>query len=123
MGTVLIDTDVAIDYLRGRTEAIELIAPLWEENRAYLSIITVYELYACMRDKERYYTENFINACIIAPVTIEIAKAAGELYRKFRTKGITLTSLDCLIAATASAGKHKIATRNKDHYPSGLLYV
>ena len=62
MQTVLIDTDIAIDYLRGHKEAIELIAPLWEENRAFLSILSVYELYAGMREKEKDDTEVFIRA-------------------------------------------------------------
>jgi len=30
----------------------------------------------------------------------------------------TLTSLDCLVNATAIINKHKIATRNKEHYPN-----
>jgi predicted nucleic acid-binding protein len=123
MQTVLIDTDIAIDYLRGHKEAIELIAPLWEENRAYLSILSVYELYAGMREKEKDDTEVFIKACNIEPVTMKVARTAGELYRKSRATGMTLTSIDCLIAATAVVGRHKIATRNKDHYPDTLLYV
>jgi predicted nucleic acid-binding protein len=117
MQTVLIDSDIAIDYLRGRTPAIELIAPLWAGNLAHLSILSVYELYAGMRDKERKDTEDFIGACIIEPITMEVARTAGELYRKHRTAGLTLTSIDCLIAATAIVGRHKVATRNKDHYP------
>jgi predicted nucleic acid-binding protein len=36
---------------------------------------------------------------------------------------MTLISIDCLIAATAVVGRHKIATRDKDHYPDTLLYV
>jgi len=122
MQTVLIDTDVAIDYLRGRAPAIELIAPLWADNRAYLSILSAYELYAGMREKERKDTEHFINACIIEPVTMEVARTAGELYRKHRAAGLTLTSIDCLIAATAAIGRHKVATRNKDHYPETPFY-
>jgi predicted nucleic acid-binding protein len=121
MQTVLIDTDVAIDYLRGRREAAVIIAPLWEENRAYLSILSVYELYAGMKEKEKNDTETFINACNVEPVTRAVAKTAGELYRKSRAKGMTLSSIDCLIAGTAALGGHRIATRNKDHYPDTLL--
>jgi predicted nucleic acid-binding protein len=45
----------------------------------------------------------------------------GELYRKYRAKGVTLTSLDCLIAATASVKGYKVATRNLKHYPEKEL--
>jgi len=120
--TVLIDTDVAIDYLRGSKEAAEILGSLWKNNTAYLSILSAYELYADMRPAEKDDTENFINACTIEPVTMKIAKSAGEIYRRWRAKGKTLTSIYCMIAATASINNHKIATRNRDHYPEeGLL--
>lgn len=118
MQAVIIDTDIAIDYLRGNQDAKGLMFSLWDNNKAYLSILSVYELYAGMKDDEKEDTENFINACNIEPVTIEITKKAGELYRKHRGRGITLTSLDCLINATAIVRKHKIATKNREHYPN-----
>lgn len=71
-----------------------------------------------MRNNEQEDTDNFIHACIIEPVTIEISKKGGELYRKYRSEDITLTSLDCLINATAYIKNHKIATNNTDHYPN-----
>ena len=118
MQTVLIDTDIAIDYLRGAPDAKTLLLPLWNNDAAYLSLLSVYELYAGMKDNEKEDTENFIQACNVEPVTIEIAKKAGELFRKFRGQGVTLTSLDCLINASAITRGHKIATRNKEHYPN-----
>jgi predicted nucleic acid-binding protein len=118
MQAVLIDTDIAVDYLRGAPDTKNLILPLWDNDAAYLSILSVYELYAGMKENEKEDTENFVQACNVEPVTIEIAEKAGELYRKFRSQGITLTSLDCLINASAIIKGHKIATRNKDHYPN-----
>ena len=117
MQAVLIDTDIAIDYLRGESSAKDLILPLWKGSKAYLSILTVYELHAGMRENEREDTENFINACNIESITIEIAQKGGEIYRHYRRQGITLTSTECLINATAIVKGHKIATRNKEHYP------
>lgn len=122
MPAVLIDTDVAIDFLRGEDYAQPLLAGLWQEGRAALSVLTIYELTAGMREKERGHTLDFIGACLIEGVTEEIAVKAGDLYRQYRAKGIALTSLDCLIAATALVAGHKIVTRNVGHYPQeGLL--
>ena len=64
-----------------------------------INVLTVYELTAGMRDAEKVVTHNFIEACSVEPVTPEIAFNGGESYRKYRAKGVTLTSLDCLIAA------------------------
>jgi predicted nucleic acid-binding protein len=123
MQTVIIDTDVAIDFLRGNNYAKELLSKLLRSDLAYLSILSVYELYAGMRDNERIDTQNFIDACNIELVTMEIAIKAGVLRRSYKTKGITLTSIDCLIAATAITREFKIATRNKNHYPDKSLLL
>jgi predicted nucleic acid-binding protein len=123
MQNVLVDTDIAIDYLRGLQYAKDLMLTLWDTNTAYLSILSVYELYAGMRGDEVEDTENLINACNIETVNHDIAKKGGELYRHYRSKGTTLTALDCLINATAVINGHKVATRNKEHYPDKkLLY-
>ncbi len=123
MQTVIVDTDIAIDYLRGAGYARDLMLGLWDGNTAYLSILSVYELYAGMRKGEEEDTENFINACCIEPVTIEITRKAGDIYRRCRQKGLTLTSIDCLVNATAVIKNHKIATRNKDHYPDKKILL
>ena len=123
MPAVLIDTDVAIDFLRGIPYAQPLMAGFWIGGQAMISVLSVYELTAGTRDTEKAATHNFIDACVVEPVTAEIAFKGGELYRKYRTKGVTLTSLDCLIAATAQVRGYKIATRNVKHYPEkGILF-
>jgi len=123
MQTVLIDTDVAIDFLRGEPYARDLLLPLWNLSRAYMSVLTIYELYAGMKEKERKSTNDFIGACLIEPVTQEIAAKGGEWRGSYREKGITLTAVDCLIASTALLQGHKIATRNVRHYPDKKLLL
>jgi len=123
MQTVLSDTDVAIDFLRGEPYARDLLLPLWDLSRAYMSVLTTYELYAGMKEKERESTNDFIGACLIEPVTQEIAARGGEWRASYREKGITLTAVDCLIASTALLQGHKIATRNVRHYPDKKLLL
>ncbi len=122
MQTVLIDTDVAIDFLRGEAYAQPLLNGLWQERRAVLSVLTIYELTAGMREKEREHTHAFISACNVEEISVDIAFKAGDLYRQYRSRGITISALDCLIGATALVKGHKIVTRNVGHYPQeGLL--
>lgn len=123
MPVVLIDTDIAIDYLRGDQAVYPLLNRLWQEGNAAMSVLSVYELTAGMREREKMATINFISACTVLEVSPAIAFKGGDLYRKYRAKGTTLTSLDCLIAATALAKGCKVATRNLKHYPEkGLLF-
>ena len=122
MPGVLIDTDIAIDFLRGAAYTQPLMDGLWSDGQAMISVLTVYELTAGMRDAEKVVTHNFIEACAVEPITPEIAFKGGELYRKYRARVVALTSVDCLIAATALVKGYKVATRNVKHYPEkGLL--
>jgi hypothetical protein len=117
MPVVLIDTDIAIDYLRGEAAVAPLLHRLWQQGEAALSVLSVYELTAGMRDKEAAATRYFVDACSVIDVTHQVAAKGSELYRKYRAKGITLAPIDCLIAATALVHGCKVATRNLKHYP------
>lgn len=120
MQTVLIDTDYVIDFLRGTSD---VIVPLVREERAYLSILSVYELYVGMREGEMEATDDFIQACHIEPVSMELAKKAGIFRYTNRQKGITLSIVDCIIAETARINNHQIATNNKKHYPESYFWL
>lgn len=117
MRRLLIDTDVAIDYLRGRHYARQLLEGLWQDGEACLSVVSVYELYAGLRPGEEAATEAFIDACRVLPVDRSVARAAGEWRRRWQAEGITLTTADCLIAGTARVHGLRVATRNVRHYP------
>jgi len=120
MQTILIDTDYVIDFLRGTSS---VLIPVLTENLAYLSILSVYELYAGMRSGEKEATDDFIQACHIEPITMEIAKNAGAFRFEQRQKGLTLSIVDCIIAETARSNNHHIATNNKKHYPESLFWM
>jgi predicted nucleic acid-binding protein len=122
MRTVIIDTDIAIDYLRGLDYAKTLVDLLLDTGNAFISVLSVYELHAGIRDEEQISTNYFISACSVELVTNDVAIKGGSLYRHYRGKGVTLAPIDCLIAATALIKGHRIATRNTSHYPEkGLL--
>ena len=72
----LIDTDVAIDYLRGTADAIAYIEGLSGNN--FISAITVAELYAGVRDgAERTALNAFLLAFQVVEVNASIAEQGG----------------------------------------------
>lgn len=112
---MLVDTDVLIDYLRGRTEAVDYIdnlsAPL------FLSVLTVAELYAGVREgAERSKLDAFVSAFGIIPVDRDIA-ITGGLYRRDYGKSHGTGLADALIAATATVRGLTLITLNKKHFP------
>lgn len=112
---VLVDTDVLIDYLRARPEAVRFVEA--EGPEPLISAISVAELYAGVRDeKEQRALELFVAGFEVVPVDSTIAERGG-LYRRdyLRSHGVTLA--DALIAATASVCKAKLVTPNAKHFP------
>lgn len=78
---LLIDTDVLIDFLRGRSQAVTYLENLIEES-ILISSITVAELYSGVREgKEREVLDTFFLAFEIVPINEEIA-IKGGLYRR-----------------------------------------
>ena len=112
---LVIDTDVIIDYLRDRPEAVSYLENL--TDFLLVSAITVAELYAGVRDgAERTALDSFIQAFEIVAVDEEIA-VKGGLYRRDYYKSHNTGLADALIAATADTKNAELVTLNKKHYP------
>jgi predicted nucleic acid-binding protein len=112
---LLLDTDVLIEYLRGREEAIEYLEGLTSD--LYLSVISVAELLAGVKgDEEERSLKQFLLAFAVLPVTEKTARLGGLYRRDFGpSHGIGLG--DALIAATAEENGAKIVTFNRRHFP------
>ena len=112
---LLLDTDVLIEYLRGREEAIEYLEELTSD--LYLSVISVAELFAGVKsDEEERSLQQFFLAFVVLPVTERVARRGGLYRRDFRpSHGSGLA--DALIAATAEENGASLVTFNRRHFP------
>lgn len=115
MKKFLIDTDILIDFLRGKETAKKYLLKLSEDSPLYCSVITIAEIHADMRKSEERKTTVLLDSLFTIPVTEEIARIAGGLKREATSHSLELD--DCLIAATALVEKSVLATRNTKHYP------
>lgn len=115
MAPLLLDTDVLIEYLRGREQAASYLESLEEELA--VSAITVAELYAGVRGApEREALDRFLGAFRVLPVTREIAMMAGDFRRQWGpSHGTDLP--DAVLAATAESNRLALVTFNVRHYP------
>ena len=113
----LLDTDILIDFLRGRREARALLASYGTTaERPYISVVSVSEIWAGSRPAEKAATGALLSALNKVPVSESIAAAAGEFLNTYRHgHGVELG--DALIAATAVEIQATLLTRNVKHYP------
>jgi predicted nucleic acid-binding protein len=114
----LIDTTVAVDYLRGVPAAVDLLSGLIASGDDVLaSELVRFELLAGARRTELEALETFFSALLWAPVDAEIAWAAGLLARRFRASHSGIDDADYLIAATATVLGAELLTTNVRHFP------
>ena len=116
--TVLVDSDILIEVLRGRDEGIlARWAELGESGDFILcSPVSLAELWHGARPREHQALGNLFRALICVPLDAETGRQAGEYLRAYRkSHGVELG--DALIAATAAQQNATLWTRNRKHYP------
>ena len=112
---LLLDTDVLIEYLRGRSEAVEYLESLTSD--LHLSVISVAELFAGVKDdKEEKFLNQLLQTFVILPVTEKAARLGGLYRRDYRPSHGTGLA-DALIAATAEETGADLVTFNQRHFP------
>lgn len=112
---ILLDTDVAIDYLRGEAKAARLIET--NLDRIRVSVITVAEIRAGTKGQdEAVQLERFLSVFPTLDVTRSIADLGGDWMRKYATSQ-AMELPDALIAATAARHDLELKTLNVRHYP------
>ena len=119
----LIDTDVAIDYLRRRDYAQKLLENWAVEGLLAISTLTHLEIYQGMKAGEEGATNTFLDGLISVVVDIPIARRAGTILGQLRSKGMTIGIADAIIAATALQFGTPLLTNNIEHYPFPDLKV
>jgi predicted nucleic acid-binding protein len=116
----LLDSDWAIEYLRGSDRFIDRIASLLPLGIG-ISIISVAELYddvAAARDQTASELEliELLNRLGVLGVDQEIAQIFGAERHRLRGKGEPIGDMDLLIAATALRHDLTLLTNNRRHF-------
>jgi hypothetical protein len=116
--TYLLDSSVLIDAINGRSGRPQILARFSRQDILLACCsVNVTELYMGMRPGEEAKTGRFLRSLEFYPVTWEIAKAAGDLFRQWRQKGLFLGLADVTIAAVAIANKLVLVTGNVKDFP------
>lgn len=118
---LLFDTDVLIEYLRGRRGAVEYLEGLTTDS--CISVVSIAELFAGVRDDgEEESLTQFLLAFSALPVTETVARLGG-LYRRDYRQSHGTGLADALIAATAEENRATLVTFNQRHFPMVQIRV
>jgi len=111
---LVVDTDLLIEYLRGRPRAVDYLHAL--DADLHLSSLTVAELFAGAREDEEEALRTMLRAFEVVAVDGAIAEAAGTLRRRYGpSHGTGLP--DAVIAATVGSVGGRLVTFNRKHFP------
>lgn len=110
----LVDTDVLVEYLRGRSRAVDYLEGLAGE--LHVSAVTVAELFAGAREEEETRLRAFLATFEVEPITERSAELAGRFRRAWGPSHGTGLA-DALVAAAAETVGGTLVTFNDRHFP------
>lgn len=117
--TLVVDTSILIDHLRGDDRARRLLvaATASRSERLTASVLTKVEVLAGMRPDEETATRRLFAIFEWMPVTESLAERAGDLARRHLRSHPGVDPVDLVIAATTEELEATLWTRNRRHFP------
>jgi tRNA(fMet)-specific endonuclease VapC len=115
-GLVVADTDLIIDFLRGRGPGVRLIRELLVARRLRLTAITGFELRVGgdFLDRRDQILRLFRSRTVALDLTS--ALRAGEIAAALNKAGTAIGFADCLQAGICLRHDLPLATRNRKHF-------
>ncbi|MDI6883089.1 MAG: type II toxin-antitoxin system VapC family toxin [Patescibacteria group bacterium] len=109
-----VDSDILIDYLRGRPKTRDFLFKLRKKGVLIISVINLVEIYSGREIKEpekKRIIKQFLSEFEIITLEENSAQEAGEIRRKYQ-----LPFADSIIAAIALRTQSILVSRNIRHY-------
>jgi len=119
MENVLIDTDVAIEYLRSKDKASTTLIRLLKKFDVFASAITEFELY--MGAKTDLHVKDLIilfHEIEVLPFDFGCGRIASDIWKKVQEKHQHAEIKDIFIASIAIQNNFTLCTFNKKHFKS-----
>ena len=115
---ILVDSDVLIEHLRGKTAARDWLVDVRQSSGPLaISVVSLTEIAGGMRAPERREVMRLLGSMQRFEVTEQVAWRAVTLMQEYRRSRSGIGLGDYLIAATALTEGLELATLNVRHYP------
>jgi len=115
-GLRVVDTDLAIDFLRDRAPGAHRVKDWLERDVARFSAVTAFELRLGTDFTKRAERIDRLLAARTLPLDHPAALIAGEVYVRLRGLGLDIGVNDSLLAGTCLRFDLPLATRNTRHF-------
>lgn len=121
MEKVALDTDVLVDFLRGKGRAVKLLAKLMSKGASLATtVINAFELYWGAYKfggaKRLVAVDKLLNRLTILNITTRESKTAGEEIAYLESIGLPIDIRDLLIGVIARENGYSILTGNVEHF-------
>ena len=115
-GLRVVDTDLAIDFLRDREPGVSRVQGWLERDLIRFSAVTAFELRLGTDFTKRAERIDRLLAARTLPLDHPAALIAGEVYVRLRGLGLDIGVNDSLLAGTCLRFDLPLATRNTRHF-------
>lgn len=118
---ICLDSDVIIDYLNGKLDAVAVINK--HINEIVTTELSVFEVFhgiylkKNLTEKEEEIANSFFNSITVLPFDKMCGKISAKIFTSLEHRGMQIEQNDCLIAAIIlKNGFGKIITKNNKHF-------
>ncbi|HLD98003.1 MAG TPA: type II toxin-antitoxin system VapC family toxin [Candidatus Nanoarchaeia archaeon] len=118
---ICLDSDIIIDFLKGKEKAVQLLKRynneiITTEINAFEVIFGVF-IQGKLNEEERTNVSNFFNSLHVLAFDQGCGKISAQLMTSLIKKGLMVDQNDCLIASIMIKNNcSKILTNNKKHF-------
>ncbi|MEM2936444.1 MAG: type II toxin-antitoxin system VapC family toxin [Candidatus Bathyarchaeia archaeon] len=119
--SICVDTDILVDYLRGREPGKTTFDNWRKKAEIYITSVTMFELLlgahlSSKRQERVNEVQSLLDQCGLLLFDRDSAEKAAEKGAELRLKGHTIDIRDLLNASICLSRKMPILTKNKAHY-------
>ena len=119
----VLDSTVLIDFLRGRPAVARVTQLRSQGDEVATTAVNVEEIVRGLRPVETDAARWLVAGLTILPIVASTAWRAGEWRREHAQRGVTLWTVDCLVAAATAEAGATLVTGNPEDFPMAELGV
>jgi predicted nucleic acid-binding protein len=118
---IVVDSDILIDLLREKEDAVKKIKELEKNEDLATTDINVFELYfgaykSKKKDKNLSSIRGLLKNLTLLHTSEEAMETGGRIYSDMKAKGKSIDIRDVLIAAITLQNGASLLTRNREHF-------